>query len=160
MADKISGRGQLFQVCVTPQNSDLTNVQFASLTYVDVCCLDETPEFSTEANIISENCISGERIRLPGAPEDSDFEVSWFYDSGCAGQTQLRNLGIAASQNMYAVRKVFADGIAGTRTPTTIYARVVFSGYTNAGIGIDDVQSESVSGAIVQGPVVVLPAAI
>lgn len=160
MAQKTFGKGQQFQVCVTPQNDDLTPVQFAALTYVDVCCLDETPEFSSESNIISETCISGERIRGVGASEDSDFTVSWYYDSGCSGQDTLRGFGQAGTGATYAVRKVYADGVSGVTTPTTIYARVIFSGYTNAGIGIDDVQSESVTGSVVQGPVVVKPASV
>lgn len=155
-----SGRGQTFQVCVTPQNADLNASAFAGLTYVDVCCLSETPEFAAEANIISENCISGDKIRLVGADEDSDFEVSWYYDSACTGQGSLRTLGLAKSSNAYAVRKVYNDGVATVTTPTTLYARVIFSGYTNAGIGIDDVQTESVTGSIVQGPLFVAPAPI
>lgn len=160
MADKTFGRGQLFQVCVTPQDEDLTLLQFAALDYVDVCCLQETPEFSSEANIISENCISGERIRGVGASEDSDFEVTWFYDRECEGQDSLREFGQANSSLAYAVRKVLNDGIEGERTPTTLYARVIFSGYTHGGIGIDDVQTESVSGSVLQGPLLVKPAPI
>ena len=160
MADKTGGRGQTFQVCVTPQNTQLTQIQFAALTYIDVCCLQETPEFAAEANIVSENCISGEKIRLVGADEDSDFEVTWFYDSACVGQNTLRGFGLAKTRTAYAVRKVYADGVSGTTTPTTIYARVIFSGYTDAGIGIDDVQTQSVSGSIVQGPVFVGPASV
>lgn len=160
MASKTFGKGQLFQVCVTPQSADLNAAAFAMLTYVDVCCLDETPEFSSESNIISETCISGERIRGVGSAEDSDFTVSWYYDSGCAGQDALRGLGQAGTGLTYAMRKVYADGASGVTTPTTIYVRGIISGYTNSGIGIDDVQSESVTGSIVQGPLVVKPAAV
>ena len=160
MANKTGGRGQTFQVCVAPQNTELTQIQFAALTYIDVCCLQETPEMASEANMISENCISGEKIRLVGADEDSDFEVTWFYDSACVGQNTLRGFGLAKTRTAYAVRKVYADGVSGTTTPTTIYARVIFSGYTDAGIGIDDVQTQSVSGSIVQGPVFVGPAPV
>ena len=160
MAAKTQGLGQLFQVCITPQGTDLTPIQFAALTYQDVCCLQETPEFSAESNMISETCISGERIRLIGAPEDSDFEVSWFYDSGCVGQDSLRTIGLSKTSLAYAVRKVYADGVTGVTTPTTVYARVIFSGYTDAGIGTDDVQGQSVSGSIVQGPVFIKPAPV
>lgn len=160
MAEKTFGRGQTFEVCVTPQNTDLSPIQFASLDYVDVCCLQETPEFSSAANIISENCISGERIRGVGADEDSDFEVTWFYDSACAGQDNLRNFGLAKTSQAYAVRKVYSDGVSSVTTPTTVYARVIFSGYTDSGIGIDDVQTQTVSGSVVQGPVTVKPAPV
>lgn len=160
MADKTFGRGQAFQVCTTAQNSVLDATQFGALTYVPVCCLQETPEMSSEANIISENCISGERIRGVGADEDSDFEVTWFYDSACAGQDSLRTFGLAKSSSTYAVRKVYADGVAGTTTPTYVYARVIFSGYTDSGIGIDDVQTQGVMGSVVQGPLTVKPAPV
>lgn len=160
MAVVNSGRGQTFQVCVTPQNSDLNAGAFAGLTYKDVCCLVETPEMAAEANIISENCIDGTKIRLVGADEDGDFEVQWYYDSECDGQDDLRGFGLAKSNNAYAVRIVYSDGVSGVTTPTTYYARVIFSGYTKAGIGIDDVQTESVTGSIVQGPIFVAPASI
>ena len=160
MADKTGGRGQTLQVCVTPQSSDLTLVQFAALTYIDVCCLQDTTEFASTANIVSETCISGEKIRLVGADEDSDLEVTWFYDSACAGQNSLRTFGLAKSNVAYAFRKVYADGVAGVRTPTTLYIRAIVSGYTDSGIGIDDVQTQSISGSIVQGPLFVGPAPI
>ena len=160
LGDKTFGRGQAFQVCVTPQDSDLTVVQFAALTYVDVCCLQETPEFSVEANIITENCISGERIVGVGADDGTDFEVTWFYDSECVGQDNLRTIGTAKSSQSYAVRKVMADGVTGVSTPTTLYARVIFSGYSHGGIGIDDVQTETVSGSVLQGPIIVKPAPV
>ena len=159
MADKTFLRGQQFQVCVTPQNEDLTPVQFAALDYVDVCCLQETPEFSSEANIITENCISGERIVGVGADDGTDFEISYFYDSACTGQDELRTLGLAKSSTSYAVRKIYADATS-TTTPTTVYARVMFSGFTDNGGGIDDVQSHTVSGSVLQGPVFVEPTAI
>ena len=159
MADKTFLRGQQFQVCVTPQNEDLTPVQFAALDYVDVCCLQETPEFSSEANIITENCISGERIVGVGADDGTDFEISYFYDSACTGQAELRDLGLAKSSTSYAVRKIYADATT-TTTPTTVYARVMFSGFTDNGGGIDDVQSHTVSGSVLQGPVFVKPTAV
>lgn len=160
MASKTFGKGQTVGVCVTPQNADLTPIQFAALVYEEVCCLDETPELASESNIISETCISGERIRGVGAAEDSDFTLSWYYDSACEGQDDVRAMGQAGTDQVYAIRKVYADGVAGVTTPTTVYARVIFAGYTNAGIGIDDVQGESVTGSVVQGPVVVKPAPV
>ena len=160
MADKTFGRGQAFQVCTTVQTADLTAMQFGALTYVDVCCLQETPELSSEANIISENCISGERIRGVGADNDTDFEVNWFYDNACAGQDSLRTFGLAKSSATYAIRKVYADGVSGVTTPTYVYARVIFSGYKDSGIGIDDTQTQGVMGTVVQGPLTVKPAAV
>lgn len=160
MADKTFGRGQTFEVCTTAQNSDLDALGFGALTYVNICCLQETPEFAAEANIISENCISGEKIRGVGADDDSDFEVTWFYDNACTGQDTLRGYGLAKSSTAYAVRKVYNDGVSGSFTPTYVYARVIFSGYTDSGIGIDDVQTQSVSGSIVQGPLFVKRASI
>lgn len=160
MADKTFGRGQQFQVCTTAQNDELDASEFGALTYVDVCCIQETPELSSEANIIAENCISGERIRGVGADTDTDFEVTWFYDNACTGQDNLRTFGLAKSSTAYAVRKVYADGVSGVTTPTYVYARVIFSGYKDSGIGIDDVQTQGVMGTVVQGPLVVKTAAI
>lgn len=157
MADKTFGRGQKFEVCITPQTDDLTQSEFEALTYIPICCLQETPELSSSANIISENCISGERIRGVGADEDSDFELTWFYDKDCVGQDEVRDFGLAKSSTAYAVRKIYADGVTGVTTPSYAYARVIFSGYTDNGIGIDDVQTQTVMGSVVQGPLFVKP---
>ena len=70
---------------------------------------------------------------MAGADEDSDFEVTWFYDPDCAGQDNLREFGLAKSSQAYAVRKIYADAVAGVTTPTYVYARVIFSGSVSSG---------------------------
>lgn len=160
MAVNIGGLGQEFEICTTPQPADLTPTSFAGLTYIPVCCLEEGVEMSFASNIVAATCMSGQRVRLVGAPEDSDFEVTFMTDNTCTGQETIRNFGLAQSNSIYAMRKVMNDGVAGTTTPTTIYARGIFSGYTHNGVGVDDVQTETVTGSIIQGPIYVEAAPI
>lgn len=152
-------KGQTFAVSDVPQTGDLTPTQFAALTYEEVCCMQEMPEFSQEANILTANCISGERFTGVGADEGSDFEATYFYVAECEGQDVIREMGQAKSSTYYAVRKTYADGTA-TTTPTTVYALVLFSGFTDGGGGIEDEQTHTVMGTIQQGPVIVKPAPV
>lgn len=153
-------RGQQFQICTTPQPSDLTAVQFAALTYVDICCLQETPDFSVEANILTENCIDGRRLVGVGADEASEMEVSFFYMADCPGQDALRALAMAKTNVPYAIRKVYSDGVPGVSTPTTVYARVIISGFTDNGGSLEDFQTHTVGGSVVQDPIFVKPVAL
>lgn len=154
-------KGQTFAVCNVAQTGNLTPTQFAALVYEDVCCMQEMPEFSQEANILTANCISGERFTGIGADEGTDFTASYFYVADCEGQDDIRALAqTVTSTNYYAVRKQYADGVAGTTTPTTVYALVLFSGFTDGGGGIEDEQTHTVTGTIQQGPVIVKPAPV
>lgn len=154
-------KGQTFAVCKVAQTGTLTPVQFAALVYEDVCCMQEMPEFSQEANILTANCISGERFTGVGADEGTDFTASYFYVADCEGQDDIRELAqTVTSTNYYAVRKQYADGVAGTKTPTTVYALVLFSGFTDGGGGIEDEQVHTVTGTIQQGPVIVKPTTV
>ena len=154
-------KGQTFAVCNVAQTGDLTPVQFAALVYEEVCCMQEMPEFSQEANILTANCISGERFTGIGADEGTDFTASYFYVADCDGQDDIRALAQSVTSNQYyAVRKQYADGVAGVTTPTTVYALVLFSGFTDGGGGIEDEQTHTVTGTIQQGPVIVKPAPV
>lgn len=156
----VQNRNAAFEICLTPQASDLTDNQFDQLTYVDVCCLSELPEFGSEAELISANCIDGTKLVGVGADSDADFTLSVFYMSDCEGQDELRDMALAKDGVAYAVRKVYSDGVTGTTSPTTVYARVVWTGFNDGGGGIDDFVTHTFTGAIRQGPVFVKAAAI
>lgn len=160
MANGVQNRGAKFQICTTAQPNDLTANAFAALTYEDVCCVQELPEFSVEANLLSENCISGERITGVGADEATDFEVTAFYMADCEGQEDLRDIAMAKDGQAYAVRKVYSDGVSGVSTATTVYARVIWTGFSDGGGGIDDFVIHTFSGAVQQDPIFVSPAAV
>lgn len=155
----VQNRGAKFEICITPQPTDLTEAAFAALAYVDVCCVSELPEFSVEANLLTENCIDGTRLQGVGADEATDFEVSVFYMANCAGQGNLRTIAMAKDGQAYAVRKVYSDGNA-SQTATTVYARVIFTGFNDGGGGIDEFVTHTFSGAVQQDPVFVAPAPI
>lgn len=156
----VQNRNAAFEICLTPQPDDLTEVQFSALTYVDVCCLSELPEFASEAEMISANCIDGTKLVGVGADSDTDFTLSVFYMEDCEGQDELRDMALAKDGVAYAVRKVYSDGVATVSTPTTVYARVVWTGFNDGGGGIDDFVTHTFTGAIRQGPVFVKTAAI
>lgn len=160
MANAVGNRGTVVSICATAQDTDLTATQFAALDYVEICCTEEVPEFSSESNMQTGNCISGERLSWVGADAESDFEVVYYYQSSCVGQATLRGLALAKSDRAYAVKKVLNDGVAGVTAPTTSYARVILGGFSDGGGGIDDAVMHTVSGSIIQGPVFVAPAPI
>lgn len=157
MSNGVQNRNAEFEISITPSQSDLTESQFAALTYAPVCCLSELPEFSSEAELISANCIDGTKLRGLGADSDSDFTLSVFYQSDCEGQDELRDLAEAKDGISYAVRKVYSDGVTGVTTPTTVYARVIWTGFNDGGGGIEDFVTHTFTGAVVQGPLFVKP---
>lgn len=152
----VQNRGAKFEICTTPQPTDLNEAAFKVLSFVDVCCVSELPEFSVEANLLTENCIDGTRLQGVGADESTDFEVSVFYMADCAGQGSLRTIAMAKDGQAYAVRKIYSDG-SPTKTPTTVYARVIFTGFNDGGGGIDDFVTHTFSGAVQQDPIFVAP---
>ena len=160
MANAVGNRGTVVSICATAQQPTLTAAQFAALTYVEICCTEEVPEFSSEANMVTSNCISGERLSWAGADAESDLEIVYYYQSSCVGQATLRGLALAKNGQSYAVKKVLNDGVAGTTTPTTSYALVVLGGFSDGGGGIDDAVMHTVSGSLIQGPVFVAPTPI
>lgn len=156
----VSFRDFKFGVCTTEQPSDLNAVGFGGLTYVDVCCLAEVPEFSSQLNVITENCIDGSRLTALGADEPADGELTVFYVDNCLGQEELRDMALAKDGKIYAVQKLYSDGVSGVTTPTVEYARVMFTGFTSGSGGIEDFVQHTFSFTIQQGPLLVEPASI
>lgn len=143
-----------------PQNTDLTAIQFAALTYVEICCVQELPELGGETEWLSEHCISGEEVVGIGANTGIEIDIPYFYQAGCAGQTFLRTQGLAPSLSAYAIRKVYPDGVAGTTTPTTVYSRIRIGAWNDGGGGVDDFITHTASAKIVQTPIFVAPGPI
>lgn len=154
----VQNKGIQLQISVTaPKNTDLTAVEFAALTYIDICCPSELPEFGNETEFLSEHCISGEEIIGIGAGTGMETEVAYFYRATCAGQTFLRTQAGAASLNAYAVRKIYPDAVAGATTPTTVYSRVMIGSWNDGGGGVDDFVTHTSGWKIAQAPILVAP---
>lgn len=160
MANGIQNKGVKLEISTAlPQNADLTAVQFAALTYVEICCVSELPEFGQETEWLSEHCISGEEIVGIGAGTGMEIDIPYFYMSGCAGQSFLRTQGLSPTLNAYAIRKVYPDATS-PATPTTVYSRVRIGAWNDGGGGVDDFITHTASAKIVQNPVFVAPAPI
>lgn len=145
------------QICITPQTADLTAVQFAALTYIDICCLSEVPELGTETEFLSEHCIDGTELTGIGAKTGMETEVSFFYTAGCEGQKFLRDNG--GKNTSYAVRLTYNDATA-TTTPTIIYAQVKIGGYVYGSADKDSFIPHTSSWKISQDPILFAPTTI
>ena len=163
MANGLIYLGATIGICTTPQNADLTQVEFAALTYAEICCPTEIPEVMEEAEIISEFCISGEEQTARGASAGAETEIPYYYKPTCAGQTALRNAygAIGTSNQAYAFKITLNDGVTGVTTPTTIYFRaIVTSKALLTGGGVNDLVTSSAGIKIAQPPILVLPAPV
>lgn len=145
------------QICITPQTADLTAVQFAALTYIDICCLSEVPELGTETEFLSEHCIDGTELTGIGAKTGMETECSFFYKAGCAGQKFL--LDEQGKNISYAIKLTYTDATP-TTTPTIIYAKIKIGGYVFGSADKDSFIPHTSSWKISQDPILVAPSAI
>lgn len=154
----IENKGTLLFVCETPQNTDLTAVQFAALVWDPICCLTDVPALGESFAAITAMCMDGTKLSGVGASEDSDFDISVFYESDCDGQDVIRdNVG---SNNNFAFKLTRSDGSA-TTTPTTIYVRAKLRAKSlGSNGGADEFTADTYTATISQGPLFVKPAAI
>lgn len=155
----VQNKGIMLQISVAaPQNVDLTEAQFKALTYIEICCPTELPEFGNETEILSEHCISGEEVVGIGAATGIETEVAYFYRDACAGQNFLRN-NSKDNINSYAVRKIYPDGTP-TKTASTIYSRVMLKAWNDGGGDVSGFITHTSSWKIMQSPIFVTPAPI
>lgn len=153
MAD-VQVLGTKLQICITPQNGDLTAVEFAALTYIDICCASELPDLGTETEFLSEHCIDGTELTGIGAQTGMETEVTFFYKAGCAGQKFLRD---NAGQNVsYAIRETYNDATT-TKTATIVYAQVKLGGYVGNAGDVGEFITHTSSWKISQDPIWVEP---
>ena len=152
-------KGMTVEVCVTPQPNDLTQLEFEALGYIEVCCPQNAPSFSEEAEIVEEFCISGEAVVGVGAASGSESEMTVFYNADCVGQDIIRNA--FGGSTILAFRKVYNDSPnPATTTNTTIYARAMISSWAESGDSANDFITNSFTLKLVQPPILVKPTAI
>ncbi len=147
----------VLQICTTPQNDDLNAAEFAALTYIEICCARELPEFGNEVEFLSEHCIDGTELTGVGFSSGIETETSYTYMPSCAGQSCLRTN--AESKDSFAMRKRYPDGTVAL-TPTTIYTRVRIGGWMDGGGDGEGFHTHTSSMKLSQKPVFVAPAAI
>lgn len=162
MADGLINKGTVFEMCVTPQPADLTQIQFAALTYVPVCCVTEVPPVGSESEIVSAFCIDGTEKVAVGASTGAELEVSAMYEADCIGQDTIRVAAMAESSTSYAFRVVRPDGrpAPAGQTPTTIYFRAMMTGYTFGGDDVNAMIADTYNLKITQKPFFIKPTPI
>ena len=154
----IENKGTRLYVCETPQNTDLTEVQFAALVWKEICCLTDVPALGESYSAITAMCMDGTKLSGVGSAEDSDFDISVFYKSECEGQDTIR--GVVGSNNNYAFKLTRSDGTS-THTPTTIYTRSKLRAKSlGSNGGADEFTADTYTATIQQGPMFVKPKAI
>lgn len=154
----IGNKGTLLGVCVTPQNSDLSNSAFEALTYVDVCCLTDVPALAETYSSLTAMCMDGTKITAVGSAEDTTADISVYYVSTCVGQDTIRDAN--GSGNDYAFKLTRSDATSGF-TATTIYFRgKVTSKNLGSNGGVDEFTADTYTVTLTQGPILVKPTAI
>src|SRR5690606_39147449 len=156
MAEGHLVKGSTVWISLTPENEDLTQSEFEAIAWVPVCCPATSPSFSEEAEIVSEHCISGEEVSAVGASTGAETELSVFYQHDCEGQDIVRNA--FGGSSAYAMMKDYGDSPnPSTTTSTVIYTRVLVTGWTDGGEGVNDFITHDFNLKIVQPPILVKP---
>jgi|SRR6476659_8329954 len=151
-------KGTKVYVASTPQPEELTQVEFEALTWIEVCCPSESPNFGQEAEIVSEHCISGEEVTFVGAASGAETEMTVFYDAECEGQDIVRE---AFEGQAMAFKKEYSDSPNPvTTTNTIIYTRALVTTFPDAEGGVNDIAAHTFGLKIVQKPILVKPEAV
>lgn len=156
MANAILTKGTRVFVSAVAQPDDLTQLEFEALTWVEVCCPTTAPAFASEAEVVSEFCISGKEQVATGASSGMETEMAVFYISDCEGQDIMRN---AYEGSARAFKKVYSDG-TDTETGTTIYTRALVTSQPDGDAGVNEFVTHTYAMKIVQPPILVKPEAI
>lgn len=126
MAEAQTNSGSKLYICVTPKNEDLTQTQFAALTWVQVKKVGSVGERGLTTNIVTYDtwdtavALKGKGISNAGDPE---VEVARVLDD--PGQVAMRAAGLPSVTDAYAFKVERPSGeieylrglVTGPRTP-------------------------------------------
>lgn len=154
-ANTMSG-GKLY-VAAAPQNTDLTQAQFAALTWVEVKGVGSHGETGISTNIVSYDTWDTEFVqKSKGTSNAGDPEVELARIGDDAGQEILRDFGAAANKNNCAFKITRNDKPAGaTSTPTIVYNRGLVAGPRSAHGRNEDFEVEMYTFGLQQAQIIV-----
>lgn len=137
MADEINLGGKLY-ICATAQASNLTEVQFEALTWVEIEQVLTMPSIGETDNFVSQTYVKDGRARFKkGVTSGNATEIVVGYDYSDAGQDALATA--SASRNIYAFKRVLTDSPNDVTTTNTIYYfRALVGAGVDSGGAVED----------------------
>jgi len=150
MSNALTNSGSTVAICVTPQNTTLTQAELIALTYVDIAKVGNLGERGMSTNIVSydtwgtNTTLKGKGISNAGDPQ---LEVA--QDLTDPGQIALRAAAAAKSDN-YAFKVTRQNG-------ATQYFRGLVTGPTEPGGRNEDFVLNVFTLALNQAPIDVAP---
>lgn len=144
-------------VCETPQNTDLTEAEYESLTWTLIKGVGNVGETGKSTNVLTYNTWDTEVADKAKGVTDAGsptFEVA--RDPFDPGQDILRAAGAVGNNNKYAFKEVRADGPVGG-TGTIMYNRGIVAGPTRPNGGNEDFDLEVFTLGFVQEEIIVEP---
>ncbi|WP_349984451.1 hypothetical protein ABRP17_016625 [Stenotrophomonas sp. WHRI 8082] len=126
MPEAQTNSGSKLSICVLPQNEDLTETQFAALTYVQVKKVGNVGERGITTNIVTyDTWDTAVALKGKGISNAGDPEVEMARDLADPGQIAMRAAGQPDVQDAYAFKVERPSGeieylrglVTGPRTP-------------------------------------------
>lgn len=144
-------------VCATPQNSNLTEADYASLTWVLISKVGNVGETGKSTNVLTYNTWETEVAdKAKGVTDAGSPTIEVARDINDAGQAILRAAGAVGNNNKYAFKEVRADGPVGG-TGTIMYNRGIVAGPTHSNGGVEDFDLDTFTLGFVQEEIIVAP---
>lgn len=144
-------------VCATPQNTNLTEADYAGLDWTRITGVGNVGETGKSTNVLTYNTWDTEVADKAKGVTDAGsptFEVA--RDPNDEGQEILRQAGAVGNNNRYAFKEVRADGPLGG-TGTIYYNRGIVGGPTHSNGGNEDFDVDVFTIGFVQEEIIVKP---
>ena len=144
-------------VCATPQNANLTEADYASLSWTLIGKVGNVGETGKSTNILTYNTWDTDVAdKAKGITDAGSPTIEVARDAGDPGQEILRQAGAVGNNNKYAFKEVRADGILGG-VGTIFYNRGLVGGPTRPNGQNEDFDLEVYSLGLVQEEIIVNP---
>jgi hypothetical protein len=148
-----------FYICTTPKPNDLTSVEFAALTWVEVKNVGSLPESGSNTNIASYDTIDTDVTqKQKGVTDAGTGTLECARIAADPGQVALR--AAALTKFYYATKRELTDAPDEDTTNTVYYNRGLVTGPLHNGGRNEDFVLETFTLGYVQREVVVNPTAI
>lgn len=144
-------------VCGTPQNNNLTQADYAGLTWTLISKVGNVGETGKSTNVLNYNTWDTEVVdKAKGITDAGSPTIEVARDPDDAGQEILRAAAAVGNNNKYAFKEERADGPLGG-TGTIFYNRGIVAGPTRPNGGNEDFDLEVFTLGFVQEEIVVKP---
>lgn len=144
-------------ICAIPQNSNLTEADYASLEWTLISKVGNVGETGKSTNVLTYNTWDTEVAdKAKGITDAGSPTIEVARNTDDAGQEILRQAGAVGNNNKYAFKEVRADGPLGG-TGTIFYNRGIVGGPTHSNGGVEDFDLDTFTLGFVQEEIVVKP---